>query len=83
MKVAEFQTFSDFLFCLRQRKICNFRHICRATEPHLIHRYSSICLMVIDLGEEGVAGGDGLEVPGVGVGRVVFGQAVRAPVAAA
>lgn len=30
MKVAEFQTFSDFLFCLRQRKICNFRHICRA-----------------------------------------------------
>lgn len=30
MKVAEFQTFSDFLFCLQQRKICNFRHICRA-----------------------------------------------------
>ena len=29
MKVAEFQTFSDFLFYLRQRKICNFRHICR------------------------------------------------------
>ena len=24
MKVAEFQTFSDFLFCLRQRKICIF-----------------------------------------------------------
>ena len=24
MKVAEFQTFSDFLFCLRQRKICHF-----------------------------------------------------------
>ena len=23
MKVAEFQTFSDFLFCLRQRKIYN------------------------------------------------------------
>ena len=30
MKVVEFQTFSDFLFCLRQRKICNFRYICRA-----------------------------------------------------
>ena len=56
MKVDEFQTFSDFLFYLRQRKICNFRHICRtkfvafflrplkkATELHLIHRYSSIC----------------------------------------
>ena len=38
--------------------------------------------MVVDLGEEGIAGGDGLEVPGIGIGLVVFGQAVRAPVAA-
>ena len=39
--------------------------------------------MVVDLGEEGIAGGDGLEVPGVGIGLVVLGQAVRAPVPAA
>ena len=33
--------------------------------------------------EERIAGGDGLEVPGVGTGGVVFGQAVGAPVTAA
>ena len=55
----------------------------KATELHLIHGQSSICLVVVDLGEEGVAGGDGLEVPGVGIGLVVLGQAVRTPVPAA
>ena len=38
--------------------------------------------MVVDLGEEGIAGGDGLEVPWIGIRGIVFGQAVRAPVAA-
>ena len=38
--------------------------------------------MVVDLGEEGIAGGDGLEVPGIGIVLVVSGQAVLAPVSA-
>ena len=33
--------------------------------------------------EERITGGDGFEVPGVGTGGVVFGQAVGAPVASA
>ena len=39
--------------------------------------------MVVDLGEERIAGCDGLEIPGVGVVRAVSGQAVGAPVTAA
>ena len=39
--------------------------------------------MVVDLGEERIAGCDGLEIPGVGVVRAVSGQAVGAPVASA
>ena len=39
--------------------------------------------MVVDLGEERIAGCDGLEIPGVWVGRAVFGQAVGAPVPSA
>ena len=38
--------------------------------------------MVVDLGEKGIARGDGLEVPWIGIRGIVFGQTVRAPVAA-